>query len=386
MRIFLALHPSANLSVPGSTIWLRNLYEPLIDLGHDVYLLRMDEIAKKFGVPFRGKKFCEVFSMELWNIYRSEHNKKPFDLFLSYLTDSDIEANVIKSIKSFGIPMANFSCNNTHQFHLIKKISPFFDFNLHSEKFAEDKFKAINASHVWFPMAANPKYYFPVQSPFLYDVTFIGSAYAKRIYYIWCLLEQNIDITCFGPNWQINKPNQTLKWGYKEIKRILDLVHAVFTDNPEKRYGLSTRISYYDLQVLIRSKFNKNLNYPVADDEMVKLFNQSKINLGFLEVYSKNNDTGGLLTHHLHLREFEVPMSGGLYMTSYSEELSEFYVPDKEILVFHNEFELTEKSKYYLLNATEAGQIRRKGYERSIGCHTYQKRFKDLFLKLGFKN
>ena len=40
MRIFLVLHPSGNNAVPGSMTWYRNLYEPLLDLGHDVYLMR----------------------------------------------------------------------------------------------------------------------------------------------------------------------------------------------------------------------------------------------------------------------------------------------------------------------------------------------------------
>jgi len=37
-----------------------------------------------------------------------------------------------------------------------------------------------------------------------------------------------------------------------------------------------------------------------------------------------------------NLRDFEVPVSGGLYLTQFSDELTEFYEPDKEVLIFRN--------------------------------------------------
>lgn len=46
MRIFLSLNPSGNSSVPNSQTWLFNLYEPLFDLGHEVFLLRIDDAVK----------------------------------------------------------------------------------------------------------------------------------------------------------------------------------------------------------------------------------------------------------------------------------------------------------------------------------------------------
>lgn len=77
--------------------------------------------------------------------------------------------------------------------------------------------------------------------------------------------------------------------------------------------------------------------------------------------------------------EFEVLMSGGLYFTNYSDELAEFYEPDKEVVIFRNEHELLDKVKYYLKYPDNAEKVRKAGYERAINCNTYQKRFKDLF-------
>jgi len=74
MNIFLSLHPSGNSSVPNSMTWYYNLYEPLLDLGHEVYLIRIDETAKLLNVKFATSKFKEKFSNnvvnEIENIYK----------------------------------------------------------------------------------------------------------------------------------------------------------------------------------------------------------------------------------------------------------------------------------------------------------------------------
>jgi spore maturation protein CgeB len=383
MRIFLTLHPSTNLSVPGSITWYYNLYEPLLDIGHEVVLLRMDEVAKNHNIPFSKKIFKEVYSNELISAFRREHNWKPFDLFLSYLTDNNVEEETLRSIGSTGVPMANFSCNNTHQFSLVEKISPLFDYNLHSEKDAADKFSLIKANPVWFPMAANPKYYFPSGNGFKYDVSFLGSAYAKRALYINHLVRNGIKIDCFGPNWLINRPYPKLKIIKKEAVRINWLLQSLFSLSVKNRYILSSNINQYDLLVSLRRLNSDRFHYPVSDNEMIRIINSSKINLGFLEVYTENEQQ--TVHQHLHLREFEVPMCGGLYITNYSDELSEFYEPDKEVLVFHNEHELLDKVRYFLNHPDDSEKVRKAGYLRATSCHTYQKRFTELFDRLNLK-
>jgi spore maturation protein CgeB len=343
----------------------------------------MDEIAKKHNIPFRGIKFKEEYSIELISTFRKENTLKHFDLFFSYLTDRDVEEGALQSIKSMGVPMANFSCNNTHQFYLIKKISPFFDYNLHSEKDTDIKLRAIGANPVWFPMAANPNYYFPVKENFKYDVSFLGSAYAKRTFYVNHLVQNGINIDCFGPNWLINKPYRRLKKIKKEAERIKWFLETLFSLSISKRSSLSSRIYHYDLLVNLRKINAARFHYPVSDTEMVSIFNTSRINLGFLEVYSDKSQQ--IVQQHLHLREFEVPMCRGLYATNYSDELAEFYESDKEVVMFHNEHELLDKVKFLLQHPNDAEKIRHAGYLRASGCHTYQKRFTDLFDKLNLK-
>lgn len=382
MRIFLALHPSGNLSVPGSLTWYQNFYKPLIDIGHEVVLLRMDEVAQKYNVPFRGRSFKEIFNNELLTTFLKENDKSAFDLFLSYFTELDISTETIKLLKRTGVPLANYSCNNTHQFHLVKEISPLFDYNLYSEKDAETKFKAIGANNVWFPMAANPQHYHPIVCDYIYDVSFIGAAYAKRAFYVNFLANQNHNVDCFGPNWLINKPFSNIKKIKKEFERIYKLAMSLIQFNPVMRYKISSDIQNYDLLNALRKLNRRHFHYPVSDHEMISIINQSRINLGFLEVYSYNNVPGSFTKQHIHLREFEVPMCGGLYITNYTKELEEFYELGKEIDTFRNEYELTDKIMFYLNNEKASMNMRKAAYLRATSCHTYQKRFSDLFNKL----
>lgn len=384
MRIFLSLLPSGNASVPGSLTWLHNLYEPLVDLGHEVCLLRIDEAEKIINVKYGTKHFKESFSDYLLTQFNEEHNKKNFDFFLSYFQDKHIFPFVIDQIKKSGVPTANFSCNNTHQFHLTKEIAPHYDFNLHSEKSAGEKFKEIGANPVWFQMAANPKYYHPVKCEKKYEVSFVGANYARRAYYIHHLLENHIDVHCFGPAWLINRPMPFVRNIVKEIRRNRDALKTLFAFSIEKRHKYSSRIALYDLQKKLRVKYRDYFHYPVLDDSMIGLYSQSKISLGFLEVF-ENHDSSSITKQHLHLREFEAPMCGAMYFTNYCDELAEFYEPDKEVIVYRNEHELLDKVKYYLSHPGEAELVRQAGHKRALESHTYQRRFQDLFKKIGLE-
>lgn len=374
------LNPSGNQGVSGSLTWYFNLYEPLVDLGHEVYFFNLKTFCEEEKLRFRSAMFKRRLSQVLPITFKAENKKKPFDLFFSYLTDLDIEEDALSQLSDVRLVKLNFSCNNTHQFYLVQKISRLFDFNLHSEKDASGLFEKSGARPIWFQMSANPNYYKPYNLDRTFDVTFIGMKYSRRAYYINYLLSNNINVQCFGPKW---KPAKGLNFIKKEAKRTFWSLKCAYTMDLDKRIKYSSWISEYDFGNQLINKYPHALHSPVQDQEMIMLFSKSKINIGFLEVYGLDNQPGSPTRMHLHLREFEVPMSGGLYCTNYSDELSEFYIPDKEVIVFRNEYELADKIKFYLSHAKEAEKIREAGYRRAINDHTCHKRLSNLFKEIG---
>lgn len=378
MRILLVLAPEATGGVTGSRVWLRNLYEPLLDLGHDVELVDATPAAQARSCG--DSRLRTLFSEYLWLAFLEKHRRASFDLVFTYLMDGMVDPSVIDAVRERGVPTCNFSCNNTHQFDLVESLSPHFDFNAHSEKDAAAKFRAIGATPVWFPMAANPTYYKPMDITRVHDVTFVGQRYAKRPAYIWHLLENGVNVDVYGPGWRLSREGRAGELR-RFARRTQLAVAAVTAAEPTQRATASARLAWLDAAERLRRKYPAAMHGPVSDNEMVRKYSESCISLGFTEVFDQH-DPSLVVKRHLHLRDFEGPMCGALYLTGDCEDLAEFYEPDVEVLVYRNEDEMLEKAKYYLIHLEAADKVRRAGLARARRDHTYHQRWAGLLAQL----
>lgn len=376
MRIFQSIEATANASIKGNLTWYRNLYEPLVEMGHDVVLFDATEGRQAYNR--KDRHLLTRFSNSLYDKFLSEHKKKPFDLFFSYFIDGMIDPGVIDSIRQANVPACNFSCNNMHQFYLVEVLSKHFDFNLYAEKGAREKFLRIGANAVWFPMASNPAYFKPYDVSRKYDVSFVGANYANRSRYVNHLLEQDIDIHVFGPEWQFGSRSA----GMSFLIHYYFLLKCMLAFRREKKRKYSACLAEHDYRWMLAKQHAEKLHAPVSDEKLIRLYSESHISLGFLEVFSRHDPSAEVL-RHIHLREFEAPMCRALYMTGYMDELAEHFEPDREIVTYRNMFELVDKARYYLSHPDQAEKVRQAGYERALKDHTYHNRFRSLFKQLG---
>lgn len=378
MRIFQVLEGSTNAAVPGNRTWHRNLYEPLVEMGHEVVLFSAAE--GRLAMQRNDGQARAAFSQRLLDTFRREHAKKSFALFFAYLMDGMVEPAAIDEIRKSGVPTCNFSCNNAHQFYLVDELSPHFDFNLHSEKDARERFLTIGACPLWWPMASNPKYFKPMDVPRTIQASFVGANYALRARFVARLLENGIDVHAYGPGWI---SGSRTRWR-SIAKHYAFLVQVLSSVSASAQYHAAARLADHDFRRSLAARFPRNVHDAISDDELVALYSRSHISLGFLEVYDQHDPTRPV-TRHLHLREFEAPMSGALYCTGYMDELAEFFVPDKEVVMYRNVEELLDKVLYHLGNRGEAERVRQAGYERARRDHTYHRRFKTLFREIGLE-
>lgn len=379
MKIFLAIPNSGTIpSSVKSSIWKNNLHAPLVKMGHQVVLLDYD--FDDFFVHAENQgwlaKHNVGLSEALWDTFKNNHEKQPFDLCLLYICDGFVDVEVLTRIRACGVPILNYSCNNIHQFHLVKKISTVVDCSIYAELHAGEKFAELGVAAVQMQMAANPDFYRHYEIDYLYGASFVGQRYADRGELVAYLISAGIDAHAFGPRWLIDGEQV----GNVSVKDRMDKILSIV-----RNHGLEYAVSYLYNKICKRANDREqdavlagHVGGILDDDSMVRLFSESRINLGFATVYSGGRE-GGEELYHLRLRDFEIPMSGGFYLTRYTEELEDYFEVGKEIECYRTTEELLDKCRYYLKNETAREEIGRAGLTRSLACHTWEKRFNDLF-------
>ena len=297
----------------------------------------------------------------------------------------------IDEIRAMGIKTVNWYCNGSYQLHLVAEISPHYDWCLVPEKFRLKDYEDMGTRPIYCQEAANPNIYKPYDLPVEFDVTFVGQAYGDRPAYVKYLLDQGIDIRVWGFGWQHFSPEAREANRLNPLQRAVQIGCKLLT--PRGWQAVCHRIKNVletkaDGCSAGASVINQPVELPAAviggilsDEEMIRMYSRSKINLGF-STCGNTYETGERILQ-VRLRDFEVPMSGGFYMVEYMEELEEFFEIGREIICYTGPEDLAEKIKYYLKNDSERETIRKAGYERCVKDHTWHKRFEMAFREMG---
>jgi len=248
------------------------------------------------------------------------------DVIFTYLSGELISPEAMRKLSSFGVPIVNLALNDKESFigkirngHAtgMRDICRYFDICWTSTEDALEKYCVEGAFPIYLPEGANPEIHKPYDLEKTIDVSFVGQCYGNRPAIIQALKKQGIHAEAFGYGWP---------------------------------------------------------NGPLSTEDMVRMYSKSKINLGF----------GGVAGHPgtfcLKGRDFEIPMSGGLYLTEYSSELERVFEIEKEILTYRTFDELVKKIQHLLDHPDEADAIRKAGYHRAVSEHTWEMRFEKIFM------
>lgn len=258
-----------------------------------------------------------------WNSVRR------FDAVFTYISGEQITPEAMDGLRALGAPIVNISLNDKEFFtgkvrgglaRGVRDVCSRFDLCWTSTEDALPKYLAEGAIPVYMPEGANPLVHRPYEVEREFDISFVGQCYGNRPEVVSRLRAAGIKIEAFGPGWPRG---------------------------------------------------------PLPTEEMVRTWSRSRINLGF----------GGVLGHKgafcLKGRDFEVPMSGGLYLTEHHDELAPFYEIGREIATYSGFDDLVEKIRRLLSSPDEADAIRRAGRERALREHTWEMRFERAFRLVG---
>jgi spore maturation protein CgeB len=382
-------------AVPRSAWVDLNLRRSLEDMGHE--LVRFDFPGwpddadpewQARGKPRTNQRLLDAF-----------RRAGPVDLFFGYFYASVVYPETLKIVRRSGVPTVNFSCNNVHQFDLVRDIAAHFDLCVVPEQAAQADFRSVGARPVRIQLAANPRVYRPLPEPRLYDVTFVGQRYADRAELLEHLYANDVRVKAWGAGWQARK-----RLDVAQLKAGLALVEDERLDGIRRLVrGRVHTLAWRQPQTRRVNGHTQDGGVPSGDPppvasadgvdtsafgaprllqrELVRMFSQSRISLGFATAGDSHRSEKRL--QHLRLREFEAPMSGALYLTEDQPELAEYFTPGQEVLTYADGDDLLDKVRFYLAHQELAERIRRAGHARAIREHTWQHRFGELFAELG---
>lgn len=265
----------------------------------------------------------------LLEAFAQAQRKQPVDAMIGYLSGCNVRADTLRQIERAGVVVYNFCWDDklnwpgkslNGRYHSTAGIASAVDLNLTNAPSSLIKYAAFGGLALFWPEAAHPRVHCPVASAFDFDVSFVGARYGWRPAFIRRLADLGIKVECFGRGWP---------------------------------------------------------NGPLSASEMIRLYSRSRINLGFAGVgYSRR-----LMC--LKGRDFEVPMSGGLYLTQDNPELQLVYNVGREVLTHRNEKDCARVIRSLLAEPERAAAIRSAGRNRALRDHTYEARWADIFSLAG---
>ncbi len=311
------------------------------------------------------------------------NSKSKFDLFLNCESDGFLFSTTVEEVKKIGLPTVLICFDNLHAPHLHKKIASVFDIvwlTSFETKWMFEKWGCKNI--VVQTYAANPFKFSPNWGSSKSVVSFIGSPYGSRIPVLNFLTQSKIPCNVFSN--ALSESNQKRN-NIPNIK--ISLVEEIFR---ALSFDIGRKVLLAALlnRTIMKNKTKLDVNdflhiYPsVSFSEMQNVYSDSALSLNINDLrytYLLKNPL-----YKIHLRTFEIPMCGGLQISHYTKELTEYFEDEREIVLYNSNEELISKSKFYLdpKNETLVKRMKQAARKRAESDHTWMKRFNNIFDKL----
>lgn len=313
-----------------------------------------------------------------------------YDLFFTNVcSEKHISVSAIDEIRKSGIPTFSYRGDNLVMPYNDINLASHFDLVWLTSKETQHLYDKWGAKTYFAPYAANPFVFRFVQpNSLIRHVCFIGTPYGSRTRMMNSLLVNNINLTLF----------------YGKAESQNNSKHDVIPIHQQLPSDSGLCVFYNR----IRHKEGRKLMWGTLVNKMVgntsiieneHLFREKSVDVkNICDKYSEYTlslaSTSALHTDVLknpqkiiNLRNFEIPMSGGIEICRYNPELAEYFEEGKEIVFYRDNDELVDKARYYTEKATdkEILSMKHAARQRAENEHTWMNRFKIGFDILGLK-
>jgi len=253
------------------------------------------------------------------------------------LAEAPVDKISLTKLRESNIPTAYWFVEDYRIMDYWEKIAPFFTYFFTIQKDAF--FKKLKASGVknfnYLPLAASPDFHRKVElseeekETFGSDISFVGAGYYNRRKFFEGLID--LDFKIWGNEWN----------GAKSLEKLIQR-------NGER----------------------------IDPEEIVKIFNASKINLNLHS--SVHHEGVNPYGDFVNPRTFEIAACEAFQLVDYRSELPSLFEINEEIVCFNDLSDLRKKITYYLKNEKERLDIARRAKERVIKEHTYEHRMEQM--------
>ena len=291
------------------------------------------------------------FNEELIEIIKKE---KP-DLFFAFMYSDEFEFQTLKTIKRLTTSIAWFaddhwrldSYSRFYAPHFTKTITTWGEGIKNYERYGIDN--VIRSQ--W---ACNHNIWKPFDCERDIDVSFIGQYNPARYFLVSELRKAGINVWVRG-------------WGWPEGRLSGKEMVRVFSRS-KINLNFSTPPKRWSPKLLSRLLLKKSTNHIRPSWHFISNF-RSWFNTSIPQIKA---------------RPFEILACETFLISGFADDMDQYYENKKEIIYYDGSvIDLVEKIKYYLDHPEEREKIAAASYKRTQAEHTYEKRFKEIFDKIG---
>ncbi len=255
--------------------------------------------------------------------------------------------------------------------------APCFNWAVTTAESAVPKYEEIGYQNaIKSQWACNHFLYRKLDLPLEHDVTFVGQPHGNRRQIIQALRAAGISVRAWGSKWESGRLSQEEMIQVFNQSRInLNLSNA----------SVPLSAPRYQLRSTARSLISRSLDL-IPFGPRIKVEGKAWLSRRRTATIRKSSSPAGSRQKYLDQikgRNFEVPGCGGFLLTGRVEGLEDYYEIGKEIVCFEDVDDLIEKTRYYLDHEDERAAIARSGCERTLREHTYVHRFNEIFRRIG---
>ena len=308
------------------------------------------------------------------------------DLIFAVIYDDVLEVETAQQLRALDVPMVNYHVDLLAQWYRILRTGKYFDRVACAQTDHWSGLRRAGVRPYYMPMAANPPLYGVLSSASSIDfvgVIYLGSPWPYRRQ-VLAKLAQGIPLRIYGYNWLRQTPDPANAQPFR--KNLHDLRHYLWPRWREEGGGeilktIRRRLQHPSPPAGVCTEIPIDcIQGSYADADFISLVQGAAINLGFTHFQGIPGTPAE--RRQVRLREFEIPLAGGFYLTQDCTQLRELFGVGEHIVTWNDLPELQDKIRYYLDHPAQRQQIIQKTQAYCLRHHTWANRFRSLLQEL----